>query len=390
MPRIKKAAGDTWNWQQADWPNFQYDSLALQQLENDFLRRSGVFLGAFLHVSEEEKLCLSIDLMITEALKTSEIEGEILNRESVQSSIRRHLGLTTDRRSVNPAEAGVAEMMVDLYHSFRKPLSHKMLLAWQAMILNGRRDVEQIGAYRKHDDPMQVVSGRLDNPKVHFEAPPSKCIPKEMDRFIDWFNSSASGGKNAVPAVTRAAIAHLYFESIHPFEDGNGRIGRAISEKALAQGSGKPAMVALSQTIFLRRKTYYEMLEKSNKSNIIDGWLAYFGKTILEGQDKGMKLVEFIIQKAKYYERFREKLNLRQLKVMERIFREGIGGFIGGLSAENYLAITGTSRATATRDLVDLVKKGALIRTGMGKGTRYKLPLQKEKELYSEHLKTKT
>ena len=373
MPPVK-----TWNWQQPDWPHFQYDSSSLKALEDDFLRRSGELLGAYLHVTEEEKLTLIVDLLSDEALKTSEIEGEILNRESVQSSIRRQLGLTTDRRSVKPAEAGIAEMMVNLYRNFAQPLSHDMLFGWHSMIMNGRRDVESIGAYRKHADPMQVVSGRVDAPTVHFEAPPSTQVRKEMKRFIDWLNATAPQGKKPLPALTRAGIAHLYFESIHPFEDGNGRIGRAIVEKVVAQSTGKPAMVALSQTIYTHRKRYYEMLEASNKNFRIDAWLDYFAKTILEAQETCQQLLVFIIHKAKFYDRFRDRLNERQQKVIARMFREGIAGFKGGLSAENYLAITGTSRATATRDLQDLVEKHAFAKTGTGKGTRYQLRLSPE------------
>jgi Fic family protein len=364
-----------WNWQQENWPDFEYDLYALKAQEDDFLRRSGVFLGAYLHVTEEEKLTLTIDLLSDEALKTAEIEGEILNRDSVQSSIRRWLNLATDRRSVKPAESGIAEMMVDLYRNFSLPLSHNMLFGWHSMIMNGRRDVELIGKYREHADPMQVVSGRFDAPLVHFEAPPSKRVPKEMKRFIDWFNATAPDGKTPLPALTRAGIAHLYFESIHPFEDGNGRIGRAIAEKVVAQATGKPAMIALSQTIYTYRKRYYDMLEQSNKQNNIDHWLAYFAQTILEAQKTCLSLVEFIIQKAKFYDRLRGALNERQQKAINRVFREGIDGFKGGLSAENYIAITSTSRATATRDLQDLVGKHAFTKTGIGKGTRYQLKL---------------
>ena len=368
----------TWNWQQADWPDFQYEPSTLKAMEDDFLLRSGLFLGAYLHISEEEKLNLTIDLLCDEALKTSEIEGDILNRDSVQSSIRRQLGLTADRRSVTPGEAGIAEMMVDLYRNFQQPLSYKMLSGWHSMVMNGRRDVENIGAYRELACPMQVVSGRLDAPTVHFEAPPSQRVPEEMQRFIGWFNATAPDGKVPLPALTRAGIAHLYFESIHPFEDGNGRIGRAIAEKAVAQSTGKPAMLALSQTIYTHRKRYYEMLEASNKGNRVDDWLRYFAETILEAQAACQKLVECIIQKARFYDRFRDRLNERQQKVTARMFREGIAGFKGGLSAENYIAITGTSRATATRDLQDLVEKLALTKTGKGKGTRYRLKLAEE------------
>ncbi len=366
-----------WNWQQADWPNFTYDSSKLKVLENNFLHYSGLFFGAYLHVTDEEKLTLTIDLLSDEALKTSEIEGEILNRNSVQSSIRRQFGLTTDRRSVKPAEAGIAEMMVDLYHNFQTPITHEMLFGWHSMIMNGRRDVESIGAYRKHKDPMQVVSGRLNTPIVHFEAPPSKNVPQEMKHFIQWFNATAPDGKTPLPTLTRAGIAHLYFESIHPFEDGNGRIGRAIAEKVIAQATEKPAMIALSQTIYTQRKHYYEMLEANNKHNSIDAWLKYFSETILEAQTTCQKMVEFIIQKTKFYKRFHEQLNERQMKVIDRMFREGMEGFKGGLSAENYIAITGTSHATATRDLQDLLRKQAFTKTGVGRSTRYHYMLER-------------
>jgi len=170
----------------------------------------------------------------------------------------------------------------------------------------------------------------------------------------------------------RAGIAHLYFESIHPFEDGNGRIGRAISEKALAQALGQPSLIALAYAIERKRKDYYAALERNNKDRLaITDWLNYFARTVLEAQDITMRRTGFYIAKAKFYERFRDQLNPRQDKVIARMFREGIDGFTGGLSAENYISITGTSRATATRDLQDLVEKGALTRTGSLRHTRY-------------------
>jgi Fic family protein len=364
-----------WNWQQKSWPEFEYSSLKLKAQEDDFLHRSGLLLGAYLHVGENEKLNLTIEFMTNEALKTSEIEDEFLNRDSVQSSIRKQFGLATDGRSSKPAEAGIAEMMVDVFHSFAQPLSDARLFGWHNMIMNGRRDIHKVGAYREHAEPMQVVSGRLDAPLVHFEAPPSSQVPQEMARFIDWFNATAPDAETPLPALTRAGIAHLYFESIHPFEDGNGRIGRAIAEKVIAQATGKPAMITLSQTIMAHRKSYYDKLEQSNKGNQIDNWLAYFAGTILEAQKTCQSLVEFIILKTKFFDRFKDGLNDRQLKMIARVFREGVDGFKGGVSAKNYITITGTSRATATRDLRDLVEKHAFAKTGTGKGTRYQLKL---------------
>ncbi len=367
-----------WNWQQSDWPKFTYADKALSLLETRFLHQAGMVLGTLKHIGNDEQSELRVDLISIEALKTSEIEGEILNRDSVQSSIRRNFGLDTDNRRVPPAERGIAEMMVDLHRSYDKRLSHAKLFAWHKMLCSGRNDLNDVGRYRTHADPMQVVSGAIHDPKVHFEAPPSDTMKAEMDRFIRWFNDTAPGGKNALPLLTRAGIAHLYFVCIHPFEDGNGRIGRAIAEKSLSQGLGQPALLALSHTIEKGRKAYYRNLELGNKDLEITDWLIYFAETILSAQAYAQTLIDFLIEKTKLYDRLRGELNPRQEKVLARLFRAGPEGFEGGLSAENYIRITGTSRATATRDLQDLVEKGALIRTGERRHTRYWLAVAQQ------------
>lgn len=264
-------------------------------------------------------------------------------------------------------------MMVDLYRSFAEPLANKTLFSWHKMLMSRQRGLQVIGAYRTHDDPMQVVSGALHDPVVHFEAPPSKRMTAEMDAFIAWFNDTAPDGKHPLPPLARAGIAHLYFVSVHPFEDGNGRIGRAIAEKTLAQNLGQPSLIALAYTIERTRTDYYAALERNNKKNEITDWLTYFENTILEAQSNTIKRVDFYLAKAKFYERLRGHLNERQEKVIARIFREGISGFKGGLSADNYIRITKTSRATATRDLQDLVAKSALTKTGELRHTRYHL-----------------
>ncbi len=363
----------TWNWQKKGWPQFTYDEKALAADETQFLQRSGVFLGALKYLPEEDKTHLTIDLISNEALKTSEIEGEILNRDSLQSSIRRHFGLTTKNREVPPGEQGIADMMTDLNRHYDNPLTNKQLFAWHTMLAHGRQDLKQIGAYRKHQNAMQVISGPIGKPTVHFEAPPSKTMSQEMKRFRAWFNDSGPEGVRTLPALTRAGYAHLYFVSIHPFEDGNGRIARAIAEKSLSQCLGHPTLIALSQTISSDRKTYYQALELNNRSLEITNWLSYFANTVLDAQLYTQRLIDFLIEKTRLYDRLRGKLNTRQEKVIARLFAAGLEGFKGGLSAENYLAITKTSRATATRDLQDLVEMGAVQRTGERKHTRYTL-----------------
>lgn len=364
-----------WNWAQQGWPHFTYDTAVLAPFENRFLQSSGEIIGAVRHIGDEERNLLRVELLSDEAVKTSEIEGEMLDRLSVQSSLRRQLGLDADNRPVKPQERGIAEMMVDVYDSWSTPLDHEILFRWHTMLMTGNRHLGAIGIYRTHDDAMQIVSGRLENPTVHYEAPPSKQMPAEMAVYIVWFNRTAPKGESPLPALTRAGIGHLYFESIHPFEDGNGRIGRALAEKSLAQNIGQPSLIALAYTIEQSRKAYYDQLERHQRTLDITEWLVYFAEAILEAQQTTLKRVAFYISKARFYDQFRGQFNERQEKAIARMFREGLGGFSGGLSAENYISITRTSRATATRDLHDLVGKAALTRTGERRHTRYELNL---------------
>lgn len=364
-----------WNWEKADWPNFTFDAKALAPLESRFLVRSGEFLGAFRHVSPDDRESLTVELISDEAIKTSEIEGEILRRDSVQRSLRRQFGLDADDTNVSAAEQGIAGMMVSLYERFAEPLTHQLLFDWHRLVLSDAREIQMVGAYRTHPEPMQVVTPVAGKPKVHFEAPPSHEMQAQMNAFIAWFNDTAPEGSNPLPALTRAGIAHLYFVCIHPFEDGNGRIGRAIAEKSLAENLGQPTLIALAYTIERKRRLYSDALERNNEDLEITDWLTYFALTVLEAQDNTILHVGFHVAKAKFYERFRGRFNQRQDKVVARMFREGLDGFKGGLSAENYISITQTSRATATRDLQGLVEMGALTRTGELRHTRYALNL---------------
>ena len=366
-----------WNWQRKDWPNFSYQAGPLVEFEKAFLISAGKVIAVFNFLSQEEQENVRIQLIQDEAFKTSEIEGEILDRDSLQSSIRKAFGLSVANLKANPSEEGISEMLVDLYLNFKLDLSSELLLKWHRTLMKGRSGLKDLGKYRTHSEPMQVVSGSFDNPKVHFEAPPSRQVPQEMKQFIAWYN----GSLDKTPALTRAGIAHLYFVSIHPFEDGNGRIGRALSEKSLSQSLKKANLIALSFAIEEKRKDYYQMLEQSNKDNEIGPWLEYFAKTILEAQEHTYKKINFLVKKTKFYDTFRTKLNPRQMKVVNRVFKEGLNGFQGGLSAKNYISIARTSQSSATRDLKELVNLGAFKKTGQLKGTRYWLQLDLAKGL---------
>lgn len=304
-----------------------------------------------------------IEIAADEAVQTSRIEGELLDRVSVRSSLRHNFGLSAPSRRSTPAERGIADMMTDAYQTFAQPLTHARLHAWHAMLCAGREDLEAVGRYRTHAEPMRVVSGILNRPAVHFEAPPSSAMDREMEKFLSWFAESAPGAREALPALTRAGIAHLYFVSIHPYEDGNGRIARALAEKALAQCLREPTLLTLSRTLERSRDAYYSALERNNKDLEITDWLTYFAKAVLDAQDYSIELVDFLIEKTKLFDRLGDRLNERQKKAVERMFRAGPEGFEGGLSAENYIKITRTSRATATRDLQDLAETGVLVKT---------------------------
>jgi len=216
---------------------------------------------------------------------------------------------------------------------------------------------------------MQVVSGPYQKLKVHFEAPPAADMPRETSAFVAWFNDTEPQG--ALPALTRAGLAHLYFVSVHPFEDGNGRIARALSEKALAQSIGHPSLVALSRRIEHSRKAYYDQLEANNKQMEVTSWLIWFAETVLKAQDHSRALITHLISKAQVMDRLRGQINERQTKVVLRVYEAGPEGFSGGLSAANYITIAGTSPATARRDLGELVELGVFARTGERKATRY-------------------
>lgn len=314
--------------------------------------------------------------MVSEALKTSEIEGEYLSRKDVMSSIKNNLGLNAHPERVKDKSAeGIGELMIDVRNTWKEKLTKEKLFSWHTMVLKDAKKINT-GAWRKHKEPMQVISGRVGKLKVHYEAPPSTRVPKEMDQFIDWFNETAPGGKKEIKkAPVRSAIAHMYFESIHPFEDGNGRIGRAIAEKALSQGIGRPVILSLSKTIEGDKKLYYGALEKAQRSNEITDWINYFVKAILSAQTEAEQQINFILKKAKFFDRYKDQFNSRQHAVIRRMFEEGFEGFEGGMNAGKYMSIAKTSKATATRDLQDLTEKGAITGFGGGRSTRYRLNL---------------
>ena len=365
-----------YNWQQTDWPHFQYDPAILEGLLFKLTEQMGKLRGVMKALPEDTRMEAIIDTMVSEAIKTSEIEGEYLSREDVKSSIRNKLGLNSPPEKVSDKKArGAGELMVAVRNTFSGPLTEQMLFDWHRLLLQGDPDIHT-GAWRTHEEPMQVVSGALGKQRIHFEAPPSAKVPGEMKRFIDWFNDSSSiEGPEIKNAPIRAALAHLYFESIHPFEDGNGRIGRAIAEKALLQGYGHPLLLSLSATIEANKKEYYHSLEKVQQSNDVTAWTEYFLNTVLSAEKSAEEQIDFILGKARFFDRYKGILNQRQLTVLRRMLQEGPQGFNGGMSARKYRAIAQISKATATRDMQHLAEIGAFRPVGAGRSARYEIVL---------------
>lgn len=360
-----------WNWELPQWPHFTCDFDQIAHLEKQFLLSIGKAQAFISSLNSEDYSRFVVEILSDEGIKSSKIEGEVLDRESLQSSIKKHFGLEADHKSISNKESQMAELLLDIYETYDKALTHKQIWHWHTRLFDKHSSIDECGKYRTHVEPMQIVSNRYGVSKVYFEAPPSERISQEMSAFIQWFNQS----KNSMSILGRAAIAHVYFESIHPFEDGNGRIGRALVEKVLSQGVGKPVLVTVSKVLEKRKKQYYAALQKCNHTLQVQDWILFFSEIILQAQEESMSLLYFLIGKSKMLTELKGRINARQEKVLLRMFAAGPSGFKGGLSAENYITIAKTSTATATRDLTDLVDKGALVKTGKVRHTRYRLNL---------------
>lgn len=359
-------------WQREEWPNFQYDLTGVQDQIIRFAEKTGRVDGLLSALSQSLQAETIVDIMVEEAVKSSEIEGEMLSRPDVMSSIMNNLGLALHSKRIGDRRAeGVAALMVTIRNDYANLLSRKVLLEWHSMLMMGADGI-RAGVWRVHSEPMLIVSGTIGNEQVHYEAPPSKQVPSEMKRFIEWFNRTGSGARSAISsAPVRSAVAHLYFESIHPFEDGNGRIGRAISEKALSQGLGRPVLLSLSRAIDGDRSGYYAALKRAQRTCNITEWIEWFVDILLNAQVQAEVDIEFTLKKTKLLDRVDSQLNDRQLKAVRRMLKAGPGGFEGGMTAKKYMAITKTPKPTATRDLQDLVTKGVLISAGGGRSTHY-------------------
>lgn len=361
-----------WIWQRPEWPRFRWEASRMAPLETRYQLAAERSRGARWHFDEADGAELQVEWLTDEAVETSAIEGETLDRDSVRSSIRSCFGLAAARPGATPAETGAADLMVALYREFARPLDFEMLFDWHRRLLRRRTDLSVVGAFRRGPEPMQVVSSAPPPFEVRYEAPPSDRVPAEMRRFVTRYERAAA---ERLPPLTWAGLAHLDFVFIHPFEDGNGRLARALAEKALARASGRPSLIALSRTISRRRRAYYDALERANRSLDLTDWLRFFGETVLAAQQWSERRLIRTLDRARMFRRLGDRLNDRQQEALRRLFRAEPEGFEGGLSAGDYRRLTGATPATATRDLAALVALGVLCRTGARRHTRYFLDL---------------
>ena len=369
-------------WQLPDWPRFHVDIPTVagtisryKALCFDASKEYGL-LGKRL---QKDTL---LEWLVSEAISTSAIEGENLNRKDVHSSILNHLGMHDPPRRVgDPRAEGVAALVLDVRENAGEPLTAEMLCRWQSMVVQPQTYLGKplvIGAFRHSSRPMQIVSGPVGYEKIHYEAPGGVEVSREINAFLRWYNETTPSvnSDQDIPGLIRAAVAHAWLELIHPFDDGNGRVGRAVTDHALYQDIRSVPLFSLSATIEKNRDRYYEKLATVNRSLDFTEWVAWFTEIACEAQIEAQNILALALEKTRFWDEFGEAgFNERQIKTINRMFQAGPARSEGGMTARKYINLTGASRATATRDLRDLFDKGALKVEGRGRSVSYVLAL---------------
>ncbi len=363
-------------WQHKNWPQFQWDSDRLLNLLGQARQKQGRLLAQARFFDLEEKA----QFLVEEAVKTSAIEGEIIDKDSVRSSVAKRLGLPQkgylkQQRHVE----GLVEMLMDANANYTKALNKKRLFSWHAALFptgySGLTKIKVAG-WRENLEPIQVVSGSLGKEVVHYGAPPSKQTEQEIQNFLKWWNNPPK----EFDGLIRAAIAHLWFVTVHPFEDGNGRITRAITDMALAQDEkSEMRLYSLSSQIESEKEEYYNILEDTQKGNLdITQWINWFLSIYIRSIDKSFITIKKVLFISKFWQETQQsEFNKRQIKVLQKMLEAEPDGFEGGMTNKKYVNITKTSRETAKRDLADLEKRGIINRKGgKGRSVSYVLSLK--------------
>ncbi len=363
-------------WQASDWPSWRYDLAALAQSLADVSRAQGLLMGRLADVGMALRDQASLSALTEDVIKTSEIEGEQLNVESVRSSIARRLGV--DIGALAPVDRhveGVVEMVLDATANCNAGVTRDRLFGWHAALFpTGYSGLVRINVGDWRDDttgPMQVVSGPLGRQRMHFEAPPADRLQSETDRFINWANSASNE-----PPLIKAGLAHLWFVTLHPFDDGNGRIARAVGDLFLARADGSPQrFYSLSAQIQRERKAYYDILERAQKQSLdVTEWLAWFLETLHRAVDQAQHTLDAVLAKTRFWQRWAAPgsapLNERQVKLVNRL----LDGFEGKLTSSKWASIAKCSPDTALRDITDLLARGVLRKSDAGgRSTSYEL-----------------
>ena len=365
-----------WIWQEPDWPRFTWDAGALSNPLAAARRAQGEVAGMAKLLDTQADLQAQLDVLTREGIATSAIEGEKFDPNSLRSSIARRLGLPT--AGLPPATRsveGLVEVLLDATRNFDEPLRLQQLHSWQAALFptgrSGLREI-RVGELRG-EEPMQIVSGPIGRERVHFEAPPRKRLDKEMKTFLAWFNDTPKD----LDGLLRAGLAHAWFEVVHPYEDGNGRVGRALLDRALAQDERRSTrLYSMSARFESERDAYYDALGAFS-SGTLDAtpWLRWFLAQVEAAAKSSEHTVNRVVGKAQFWMRHAEvALNERQKKALNVLLDAGPDGFVGGMTNKKYASLTKTSPATAQRDLAELVEKGCMVATGAGRSVRYELP----------------
>lgn len=360
-------------WQSADWPQWLYDLPALAQALAEVSRAQGMLLGRLADVGLTLRGQASLAALTDDVVKTSEIEGELLDVASVRSSIARRLGM--DIGALAPVDRhveGVVEMVLDATSRSTEPLTAERLFGWHAALFpTGYSGLARITVGQWRDDaagPMQVVSGPVNRHKVHFQAPPANALPAEMARFLTWANRETDE-----PALIKAGLAHLWFVTLHPFDDGNGRIARAVGDLFLARADGaEQRFYSLSAQIQRERKAYYDILERTQKGSMdVTEWLAWFLGTLGRALASAQATLDGVLAKARFWQRWAgTPMNERQIKLLNRL----LDGFEGKLTSSKWAAMAKCSPDTALRDITQLLTAGVLRKTPEGgRSTGYEL-----------------